>query len=186
MSFANFLASSVWTEFVNIFTGEFAWLTITLMAIGIVLCIVEALIPGFGFFGIAGIVCEIGAVVIHATLCQGTALQILILILLMTLVTLLIFLLFVRSAKFGLLAKTSIVENKTSIPHDYGAKEEKKLRELIGKEGILLTECKPIGKMRLNQETYEVSARDVLIEKGEVVKVVDVEDNIIYVSKITY
>ena len=40
--------------------------------------------------------------------------------------------------------------------------------------------------MRINEEVFEVSSKDSLIEKGEVAKVVAVEDAIIYVNKITY
>ena len=180
------LAGSAWEEFVSIFTGEFAWLTIILMVVGMVLCIIEAIVPGFGIFGISGILCEVAAVVVNATLCQGSPLQVLILILIMTLVTLLIFLLFVRSARFGLLGKTSIVENKSSIPSDYGKEDAQKLQDLIGKEGILVTECHPIGNIRIGDQVLEVSSRGGIIPKGDVVKVVAVENNVIYVSKITY
>lgn len=186
MSFSYLLAGSAWAEFVGIFTGEFAWLTITLMAVGMILCIIEAVVPGFGIFGISGILCEVAAVVVNATVCKGSPLQVFILILLITLVTLLIFLLFVRSARFGLLGKTPIIENKTAIPKDYGENTEQKLKQLIGKEGITITECRPVGKMRIGEEIYEVSSKDTLIAKGDVVKVVEVEDSIIYVSKIVY
>mgnify|MGYP001625142390 CR=1 FL=1 len=180
------LAGSAWNEFVSIFTGEFAWLTILFMVVGMILCIIEAIIPGFGIFGIGGILCEVAAVIVNATLCNGSPLQVLILILILTLVTLLIFLLFVRSARFGILGKTAIVENKTTIPKDYGEQDSQKLKDLIGKEGILITECHPIGTVRIGEEVYEVSSKGPIIPKGDVVKVVAVEDNIIYVSKITY
>ena len=184
--FSCLLVGGAWSEFVSIFTGEFAWLTITLMAVGLILCIVEATIPGFGVCGITGIVCEIASVVIHATLCKGSPLQILILILLITLVTLLIFLLFVRSARFGMLGKTPIIQNKTAIPENYGKEAQEELKKLLGKEGIIVSECRPVGKMRINENIFEVSAKDALIEKGEVAKVVAVEDAIVYVNKITY
>lgn len=185
MYLSNILAT-FWSEFASIFVGEFAWLTITLMVVGMVFCVIEAIVPGFGIFGILGIMCEVAAVVVHATLCSGTPMQILILILLIVLVTLLIFLLFVRSARYGLLGKTPLVENKTAIPTNYGEKETEKLKSLIGKEGITTTECKPLGKMRIGEDIYEVCSKNSLILKGDVVKVVDVEDSIIYVSKITY
>lgn len=186
MVYSSFLAGSTWSEFAEIFTGEFAWLTITLMVIGMILCIIEAIVPGFGIFGISGIIAEVCAVIVNATLCHGTPMQVFILILLITLVTLLIFLIFVRSARFGLLGKTPIVENKTAIPENYGEKDETELKKLIGKDGITITECKPIGKIRIGGDIYEVSAKDTMILKDEVVKIVAVEDNTIYVSKITY
>ena len=93
MTFVNLLSSATWREFMDIFTGEMAWLTISLMVLGLVLCMIEALVPGFGVFGAFGILCEAASVVVHATLCKGTAIQIVILVLLLTLITLLIFLL---------------------------------------------------------------------------------------------
>lgn len=177
---------NAWNEFVEIFVGEIAWLTITLMVIGIVLCIIEAIIPGFGIFGVSGIACEIASVIVHATLCKGSAIQIIILVALITLVTLLIFLIFVRSARYGLLGKTPIVENKTTIPVNYGQKDSEKLKSLIGKEGITITECRPIGKMRIGEDIYEVCSKNVLINKDEVVKIVEIEDATIYVAKISY
>ena len=186
MAFSNMLAGGAWSEFTAIFTGEFAWITSVLMVLGMILCIIEAIVPGFGIFGISGILCEVASVVVHATVCKGTPMQVLILILLITLVTLLIFLLFVRSARFGLLGKTPIVENKTAIPNDYGAKDEEKLKSLIGKEGIVITECRPIGKIRIGEDTYEVSSKGTMIAKGDVVRIVSIEDTIIYVSKIVY
>ena len=182
------LILSTWNNFVEIFTGEFAWLTITLMVLGIIFCVVEAVIPGFGFFGIMGILFEIGAVLVHAFLCDGlkNPLQMLILIVMIVLIVLLIFLLFVRSARFGLLGKTAIVENRTAVPTDYGRKEQEEMKELLGKEGITTTDLRPIGKVRIGEETIEVCSKNGLVTRGEVVKVVAVEDNIIYVSKIVY
>lgn len=179
---------SVWSEFTQIFVGEFAWLTITLMVLGIVFCLIEAVIPGFGFFGITGILLEIGAVLVHAFLCDGLnhPLQIVIMIMMIVLIVLLIFLLFVRSARFGLLGKTPIIENRTAIPKDYGEKDYQKMKQLVGKEGLTITECRPIGKVRIDSEVIEVCSKGGLISRGEVVKVVDVENDIIYVSKIIY
>ena len=175
----------MWQNFVEIFTGPFSWLTITLIVIGIVLCVIEASIPGFGVFGICGILCEVGAIVTNAIV-SGDPIQVLILFLLVTLIVLLIFLLFVRSARFGVLGKTPIVENRPSISENYGKEQEQKLKELVGKEGIATTECRPIGKVRINQDTYEVRSKSTMIKKGEVVKVVSIEDSTIIIDKLSY
>ena len=175
----------MWESFVEIFTGPMAWLTIVLMIVGIVLCIVEALMPGFGVFGVLGILCEIGAVVNNA-ICSGDPIQALILFLLVALIVMLIFLIFVRSAKFGILGKTPLVENRTSISTNYGKEQREKLLELVGREGITITECRPVGKIRLNQDVYEVRSKNTMIQKGEVVKVVDIDDVEIIVDKINY
>lgn len=175
----------MWNDFIAIFTSSFSWLTITLMAVGLVFCVIEAIVPGFGVWGVLGILCEIASVVVHAVFSADPA-QVIILFLIITLLVLLIVLLFVRSARFGLLGKTPIVENKTAIPIDYVKQADKELAGLVGKEGITITSCKPVGKMRLNQDVYEVYSKGTMIEKGEVVKVVEIEDATIYVDKLSY
>jgi len=178
------LLDGFWTEIGSLFT-QMHWAVILLLGLGVVLCIIEAVVTGFGFFGIAGIICEIAGVVTHAVI-SGSAAQVLFLLILLVLVMVLITLLFVRSAKYGLLSKSAIVENKTAIPTDYKEKEEKKLSGLIGKEGLTLTECRPVGKIRIGDDTYEAQSRTSIIEKGEVIKVVAVEDARLVIDKITY
>ena len=155
------------------------------MSFGVVFCIVEAFIPGFGIFGILGIVFEIAGVVVHSII-SGSVLQVLILIILILLVTFAIFLLFIRSAKCGLLAKSAIVENKSSIPNDYKEKAENELKPLVGQQGTTLTECRPVGKIRIGNNTYEAQSKSSIIKKGEVIVVIAIEDARIMIDKITY
>ena len=178
------LLDSFWGEFVNLF-AQMHWVVVVLLALGVVLCIVEAVVPGFGIFGISGILCEVLGIVVHAII-SGSALQVLFLIIIILLVIGLIFLLFIRSAKYGLLAKSALVENKPSIPIDYKEKTEKELSKLIGQEGLALTECRPVGKIRIGQNSYEAQSKSAIIQKGEVIKVVAIEDARIMIDKITY
>ena len=178
------ILNSFWGEFVNLFT-QMHWVVVLLLCLGIAFCIVEAIVPGFGFFGITGILCEIGGIVVHAVI-SGSVAQVFFLVLLIVLVVGLLFLIFIRSAKYGLLAKSALVENKPSIPNDYKEKAEKELAKLIGQEGLTLTECKPVGKIRIGQNSYEAQSRGMLIQKGEVIKVVAIEDARIMIDKITY
>ena len=178
------LASNFWTELGNLFV-DMHWVVILLLCLGVIFCIIEAIIPGFGFFGITGILCEVAGVVVHAVI-SGSAVQVFFLILIIVLITLIVFLIFVNSAKHGLLSKSSIVENKTALPKDYREKAEKELKDLIGKEGLTLTECRPVGKIRLGQDTYEAQSVDKVIQKGEVIKVVAIEDARIMIDKLSY
>lgn len=173
-----------WSEISGLFT-DMHWAVILLLCLGVVLCIVEAVVAGFGVFGIAGIVCEIAGIIAHAVV-SGSAAQVFFLLLIIVLVMILITLLFVRSAKYGLLAKSALVENKTAIPKDYKEKVDKELSELVGKEGLTLTECRPVGKIRIGENTYEAQSRSSIIEKGEVIVVVAVEDARLVVDKLTY
>ena len=178
------LLEGFWSELGGLFT-DMHWVVILLLCLGVVLCLIEALMPGFGFFGITGILCEIAGVVTHAVI-SGSALQVLVLIVIVILVMVLLALLFVRSAKYGLLSKSAIVENKTAIPVDYKEKAEKQLEGLVGKEGLTLTECRPVGKIRIGEDTYEAQSVSSVIEKGEVIRVVAIEDARVVIDKLTY
>ena len=177
------ILANIWTEIASLFT-QMHWIVILLLCLGVIFCIVESIIPGFGVFGILGIICELSAIVLHAVF-SGSVFQVFLLVLAITLVTVLIFLLFVRSAKHGILAKSALVENKPSIPTDYAEKASEQLKHLIGKEGLTLTDCHPVGKIRVEQNTYEARALS-FIEKGEVIKVISIEDARIVIDKISY
>ena len=178
------LLNGFWAEFVNLFTNMH-WVVVLLLLLGMVFCVIEAIVPGFGVFGILGILCELGGIVVHAVL-SGSVAQVFFLILLIALIIGLLFLLFIHSAKYGLLAKSALVENKPSIPTDYKERAEKELEKLIGQEGLTLTECKPVGKIRIGQSTYEAQSKNLIIQKGEVIKVVAIEDARIMIDKIVY
>lgn len=178
------LLADLGAEFVNLF-AQMHWIVILLLSLGVVFCIIEAIIPGFGFFGIMGILCEVAAIVVHSIF-SGSAIQAVFLSLIVILVVVLVFLLIIRSAKHGLLAKTAIVENKTALPNDFRQKAEDELKSLIGKEGLAVTECRPVGKIRIDQETYEAQSVGKVIPKGDVVKVVAIEDARIMIDKLSY
>lgn len=177
------LLLNIWTEFSKLFT-DMSWIVILLLCLGVVLCIIEAIVPGFGVFGILGMLCEVAGVVCHAIF-SGSVAQVFFLILIILLITCLLFLIFIKSAKSGLLAKTAIVDNTTSIPKDYKSKTDEQLQQLIGKEGLTLTDCRPLGKIRIGQETYEAQANSI-IAKGELIKVISIVDAKIIIDKITY
>ncbi len=178
------ILASFWTEFVSLFTNMH-WVVILLLSFGVVLCIVEAAVPGFGVFGLLGIACEVAGIIVHAVV-SGSVLQVFILLILLVLVTCLLFLLFIRSAKHGLLAKSALVENRPSIPKDYKEKTEKELKTLIGQEGLTLTSCRPVGKIRIGENTYEAQAKSSIINKGCVIKVIAIEDARIIIDRILY
>lgn len=155
---------------------------ILLLVIGVICCFIEAFVPSFGFWGITGILSLAAGIVVHAIF-TGSAIQVLILLIVLALVFTLIVLLFIRSAKYGLLAKLSFVENKTALPIDYEEKSDLALK-LVGKTAKTITELRPVGKVELEEEIFEASSSSKFIEKGVEVLVVRVESNLIYVEKV--
>ena len=166
-------------EFVKLFT-QMSWITIVLLVAGIIFCIIEGVIPGFGFWGITGILCEVAGIVVHAIFTQSPW-QIFFLILLMALATVLLFLIFVFSAKHGILASTPLVENKPSVPYNYGV--DKNLMKLIGKHGVVVDECRPVGKIKIEGRIMEALSTGRIIEKDKTVRVVKIRDNTLYIEE---
>ena len=169
----------MWQEIVNLFTTT-SWIIWVLIAVGLVLCIVEGIVPGFGVFGVIGIMCEIGAVVCQAIFTNSVP-QVLLLILFNALTTIIIFLIFVFSAKHGLIGRTALVENKSSVPYNYGV--DKKFTKLIGKRGTTVSVCRPVGKVKIDGRILEAISVGTMIEKNVQVKVVKIKDNTIYINK---
>ena len=166
-------------EFTKIFT-EMYWVVIVLLVLGIVFCIIEGIVPGFGIFGILGIVCEVAGIIVHAVL-SGSPWQVFFLVLIMTFATVLLFLIFVFSAKHGVLGSTPLVENKPAVPYDYGV--DKHFVKLIGKRGVVVDECRPVGKIKIEGRIMDALSTGNIIEKNSVVRVVKIKDNILYVEK---
>lgn len=59
-----FMLANAWTSFIELFTGMSAVVAI-LFILGIVMCVVEIFMPGFGVFGIGGIVCMALAILLR-------------------------------------------------------------------------------------------------------------------------
>ena len=175
------LLTNIGSEFVNLF-ANMHWAVIVLLVASLGLLVLEAFIEGFGVVGILGITCAVGAIIVHAII-STSLVQVLFLILIVLLVGILLFFLLVRSAKKGVLSKTPIFESQSSIPVDYKEKAENKLKPLIGKLGIAETECKPVGKIKIEGKFYEAQSNNQIIQKGEAVKVVAIQDARIIIEK---
>lgn len=171
-----------WEEITKLAT-QTSLIVIILLVVGVIFCFIEAIIPGFGFFGISGIIMVIAGIVVHAVL-SGSVLQVLFILIILSLVFTLIVLVFLRSAKYGLLAKLSFVENKTALPLDYDQKDENDLTHLIGKTGKTITECRPIGKIIIDGMLYDAFAKSDFIKNNEDIIVIEIESNSIYIERL--
>src|SRR5574344_1934939 len=121
----------MWEEIVLMFS-TMQWYIYVPLILGVILLVIECFVPGFGFFGISGFACIIGAIV-----AQGVLYKSVVQILFLISRTILAFLIILRSARFGIIGKTPFVQNKTAIPVDYDKKNE--LKWLIGQRGVVVT-----------------------------------------------
>ena len=167
-------------EVLEIFT-LMHWSAIILLSVGFVFFIVEVLMPGFGFFGIAGGVCVLTGVIIRIV--QGlNFLQVLVLILLILGVFILGFVIMVISAKYGLLGRTALFETNTTLSVNYNQPEQE-LKKLVGKSGRTISSLNLGGQAKIKGKIYDVVSESSFIEKGKTIKVVAIKDNNIIVRK---
>ena len=167
-------------NFLEIFT-QMHWVSILLLCVGLVFFLVEVFLPGFGFFGIAGIVSMSAGVVVR--ICQGLSIeQALTLVLLVIGTIALGYIFIVISAKCGILGRTGLVENSSTLATDYN-KPSKELKKIVGKSGKAISNLNLGGQAKISGKIYNVISISSYIEKGSNIKVVEIKDNNIMVRK---
>ncbi len=166
--------------FAEFFT-QMHWSVIMLLCISLVLLIVEAVLPGFGVCGISGIVAGIAAVVCEAVFTKSVF-YVFFLILIVLVIFTLMFVIFSYALRRGPLKKTPLVESKSALPENYGKNEE--FEKLIGKNGEVISACKPVGKAVIEGKQYTVSAKNGTINEGEKIRVCEIKNNTIKVELI--
>ena len=167
-------------EFAEFFT-QMHWSVIMLLVIALAFLIAEAFIPGFGVCGITGVVSGVAAVICEAIFTKSVF-DVFFLIFLILIIFTVLFIIISHSFSKGLLKKTPLVENRSAVPENYG--KSKNLDELIGKEGEVVSACKPVGKAIIEGKTYTVCAKIGRIGEGDKVKVVEIKDSSIKVERI--
>ena len=165
-------------EFSAIFT-EMGWLPAILLSLGMMFVIIEAFVPGFGFFGIIGTISTITGIVVRIVNGLNVT-QSLTLILLVFAFYIVASIFMVFSAKYGILGTTGLFEN--TLKKDYD-KPEKELRKLVGKSGKTVGVLNLGGKAKINGKIYEVMSIHSFIESGAHIKVVGIQNHTIMVRK---
>ncbi len=167
-------------EFAEIFT-QMNWLPAVLLCGGMVFIIVEAFVPGFGFFGILGGVAAIAGIVVRIV--DGlNVTQSIVLILLVFAFFLIAGIFMTFSARFGILGATGLFENRSTLATDYD-KTEKALRKLVGKSGRTVGVLNLGGKAKINGKIYDVMSINSFIESNAHIKVVEIRNHTIMVRK---
>jgi len=150
--------------------------SIILFVIGVGLIIVEMLEPGFGFFGAFGIIALIACIFVTAeTVAQGLTLTAIFFVLLLILLA--IFLILVSKGKLP--GKLVLKEAETL---DQGFSGTEDMAYLMGKSGIVVTTCRPVGNVDFDGVKLEVVTQGEFYDKGAKVEVVEIEGNRVVVK----
>ena len=171
------------TQFGLLFTNM-EWYVIVAFILGLVFLFIEFLQPGFGIFGIAGILFLACGIVLRAVFHKpedNVVMQLFQFLLVDVLILGLCFLLLLIAQKKGWL-KRGIFTVGTAVDPDYSSGTEN-FSALVGKEGRAITVLRPSGKAEIDGKNYDVVSADFLIEQGETIVVLATEGGKIQVAK---
>lgn len=146
---------------------------ILLLVVGLASLIIELLVPGFGIFGIIGIIFMIlswGITIFKYTFGIGIVLVELVFI------TLGLYLLIKRLKRMQIYGKFILSDVVEKDKKDIGNMEN-----FVGREGICKTDLRPFGNAEFNGVILEVLSDDGYIKRNSLIKIIKFEDNKLYV-----
>ncbi len=168
------------SSFARLFTQMNGW-TIALFAVGLVLCVVEMCIPGFGACGISGVTLIVAGIVLRMV-CGGDLLMLLYMVLIALVLFVLMFWVFSRLITKSRLSQTALFHTENAVP--FGTTEgTKDFSHLLGAEGVTQTVLHPVGRVTFGSEVVDAVARDGYISANTCVVVLFVEGQRIVVTE---
>ncbi|MBR4124283.1 MAG: hypothetical protein IKR12_01790 [Clostridia bacterium] len=181
MAFSMLNAGNWADDIVGLFTNHYNIICMVCLTIGLILLAIECFIPGFGVFGILGIIVSTLSLAFLIIL-GGTWRQFLFVIGMVIVIATIVILIAIRSARFGALSKSPLVQTETALPEDFSS-NEKNYSYLIGKIGVTETVCKPIGKVNIEGQTYSAITNGEYIDKEKEIYVSEVDGTSIIVKE---
>lgn len=167
----------------TVITGFFAGLgglIVILFLLGIILVVIEMLMPGFGLAGGLGIISLIAGVILAAQIVSPLVLAVIITAVLLIIAGMLFWL--YKSAVTGGRISRLMLHSKTG--RDEGYKSTDTPPGLEGTEGIAVTALRPAGTGDFGGKKLDVVTDGDFIPKGSRIKVIQVEGFRIVVRQI--
>ncbi|NMA25805.1 MAG: hypothetical protein GX936_09095 [Clostridiales bacterium] len=150
--------------------------SVLLFVVGIVLLVIELHMPGFGVFGVLGVIVLIVDVFITAkTFTQGLIMTAVLFVIVVVLMAVL-----ASFASKGRLPKGLTLKESTSAELGFSGAED--MKYLIGKTGMAVTVLRPVGNVDFDGVRLDVVTRGEYLESGTPVEVIEVEGNRIVVK----
>ncbi len=153
-------------------------LSVVLFVVGLILIAIEMHLPGFGIFGVLGIIVLVIDIFITAeTFVQGMIMTAAFFVIIAVVLAILISF----ASKGRLLPKGLTLKESTSAELGFSGTED--MKYLIGKTGKAVTVLRPVGSVDLDGVKLDVVTRGEYIPKDTVVEVIEVEGNRIVVRE---
>jgi len=152
--------------------------SIILFFLGVGCLIADMFQPGFGFFGISGVVCLIVCIFVTAgTITEGLMLTAFFFVILLILIA--IFIIFASRGKFP---NKLVLREAETVEAGFTGTED--MNFLLGKTGVVTSRCRPVGNVDFDGVKIEVVSRAEYIETGISVEVIEIEGNRIVVKPV--
>ena len=152
---------------------------IIFIAVGFILLCIEILIPGFGLIGImGGVLMFVGVVIAGYMKGMWPAITYAGITIALSLVACVVGFWIMPKTRVGKAFILGVSEKRES---GFRASPEE-LAKFTGKSGVTLTPLRPAGIMDIDGDRIDVVTRGEFIEKGEAVKVIEVEGSRIVVG----
>ena len=162
-------------EFLNLLMTA-QWYSLVLFLIGLGLLIAEMYEPGFGFFGVSGIVALIICVFVTAdTVANGLILTAIFFAIILILLAIFLFM-----VSKGKLPNKMVLKDAETVEQGFSGTED--MNFLMGKTGTVVSICRPVGNVDFDGVKLEVVTQGEFIEKGETVEVIEIEGNRVVVK----
>ena len=159
-------------------TGVATWVEVLLFLAGLILLAIEFFVPGFGFFGIAGL----ASILLSLFMTLGGGIGALNIMATGTVAAVVVFLILLRYLPSSGLWNRLVLRNELKTEQGYTASDN--LTQLVGAEGVVLTLLRPAGSVRIGEKVFDVVSEGRFVEPGARVKVLGVNGNRIVVRAI--
>lgn len=162
----------------NILAGNSNWTSLALFVTGLILLVIEGVVPGFGLPGISGIILVFAGTILAMSNFSIAILSLSLAIIITTIVTIILM-------KLGYKSKIldKIVLN-TKHDKEKGYLSVDSMDVLLDKEGTTITELRPSGFINIDGEKYDALSDGSLIPRETLIKVVRVEGSKIFVRRV--
>jgi membrane-bound serine protease (ClpP class) len=158
--------------------GDWSLLTAFLYVMGIVLLLVEALMPGFGIAGISGVVLVVASVVmISSSFFQA------VLIMIGTIAVAVLLIIALYKLGYGKGFMKAMILN-TEQKNEEGYVSAKGYEEYLGMRGTVITPLRSAGTVLINEKRIDAVSEAEYINKDVEVEVIKIEGSRIVVRRV--
>lgn len=142
-------------------SGSVGWMEIGLFLLGALFLLMEILLTGVGLFAVLGV----GSIFVSLIWAMGGDIDAVKTLLAGLVLAIIVFALIAAKLPTSKLWERIVLRDTESAEAGYNSVDD--YRALVGKEGIVISELRPAGKVRVDGKIFDVVSSGAYIEEGE-------------------